>query len=91
MNFVLLYALLFVLIPLVVYFIFAFVIIFHIKKYGMDTNINKWTILIFCLGMAAISLMIIEKFAAVDWDRIDIAGIIRDSDINLFHIEYGNR
>lgn len=87
MNFTFLYALIFVVIPLAGYFLFAFVVIFHIRKYGMDKLFNKKAILVFCFGLITVSIMIVQKFSAVDWNKVSVARFIENADINFF---YGN-
>jgi hypothetical protein len=91
MNLTLIFASFLALIALGAYSIFAFIIIFHIKKYGMDKGINRRTLLVFGAGLIAISFMMVEKFAAIDWDQADTSDLWTDSDINFFHIDYDRR
>ncbi len=91
MNLTLIFASIFVLIALGTYLLFAFIVIFHIKKYGMDKGINRRTLLVFCAGLIAISFMIVGKFTAIDWDQADTVDPWTDSDINFFHIDYDRR
>lgn len=91
MNAILLLAFLLALIVLGTYFLFAFIILFHIKKYGIDKQINKMTVAVFSLGIIAISFMMVGKFAAVDWDRIDLEAMMEDSNIYFFPTDYDRR
>lgn len=84
MNLVLFYALIFVAIPLGMYLLFTYIIIFHIKKYGLEKDVNRRVILVFCLGMIAISLMILQEFSSVNWNRVSVTRFIEDSDFNIF-------
>ena len=84
MNLILFYALIFVAMPLGMYLLFAYIIIFHIKKYGLEKDVNRRVVLVFCLGIIAISLMILQEFSAVNWNRISITRFIEDSDFNIF-------
>ncbi len=89
MNLLAIFAFLSLLIALGVFFLFAFIVIFHIKKYGMDKATNARTLLIFCTGLIAISFMMAGKFAAINWDAADRNNPWRSPSINFFHIDYG--
>lgn len=88
MNLLLGLASVLLLLTLGTYFLFAFILIFHIKKYGMDKGINTRTLLVFGAGVLTISLMVIGKFAAIDWEAADAENPWGNSAINLFHIDY---
>lgn len=88
MSLTLLYALIFIFIPLGFYFLFAYVVIFHIVKYGLEKDVRQRAALVFCVGLLAISIMIVQKFATVDWDRASISQFMQYSDINIFYTNY---
>jgi hypothetical protein len=88
MNLILLYALIFVAIPLGFYFLFAYIIVFHLVKYGLEKDVRKRAALVFCIGLLALSITIMQKFFAVNWNRASITQFMEYSDINIFYTNY---
>jgi hypothetical protein len=91
MNPVFIYALFFVFVPLGIYYLFALIIIYHLRKYSLDKAYARRTILVFAVGMIAIAFMITFQFTAVNWKRVNPERFLRDSAINIFYGNYERR
>ena len=81
-------ALTFLVIPLGIFFLFGWLIFYHLKRYGLKGDITKKTANLFGAGMALVSIMIIAIFLFIDWDNINISDFIERSNINLSPTEY---
>jgi len=78
------YALLFLVIPLGLYLLFSWAILYHILRYGFKKSTNQKIALIYSLVMLALSLLLIQKFFAVDWSSVNIADFLNKSNTNIF-------
>jgi len=85
------YALLFVVIPFGIYFLFALVVIYHFRRYSIDQRYARRTVTLFSLGLIAISVLIVVKFSEVNWKRVDPQSLFEDSSFNLFYGNYDRR
>ncbi|MEA1937122.1 MAG: hypothetical protein U9N04_03350 [Patescibacteria group bacterium] len=81
-------ALTFLVIPFGIFFLFGWLIFYHLKKYGLQGDSTKKTATLFRLGIVFISLTIIAVFFFTDWDNIAIKDLIEKSNINLSPTEY---
>lgn len=61
--------LLFVLIPIGVYFILGWLVFYHLETYGLSGDSTKKTAYKFAIILTLISVMIIIVFLSIDWDR----------------------
>lgn len=91
MSSVIFFAFLFVVIPLCAYYLFGYIVIFHIRRYGLDKPFCKQVVLVFCLGLIATSCMIVQKFTAINWKNVSLSEIVGDTDINFFYGNYDRR
>lgn len=80
--------LVFIVIPLGVFFLFGWLIFYHLKKYGLQGDSTKKTANLFRAGVILISMAIITIFFFADWDNIDIGDFIEKSNLNLSPTEY---
>lgn len=83
------YAILLIAIPLGIFFLFSWAILYHVLKYGFKKSDNQKIALVFSIVMLAISLCIVQKFFAVDWDKATMKDFLRKSNINIFTNPYG--
>lgn len=60
--------LLFVLIPIGIYFILGWLVFYHLRTYGLKGDSTKNTAYKFAIVLALISVMIIITFVSIDWD-----------------------
>lgn len=90
MSIALIFALILVAIPLGVFFLFSWLIIFHLKKYSLG-NSGKKTATIFSILMIAVSLLIVQKFLFIDWDKVDAKEFIQESFNSLLPEYYDGR
>lgn len=61
--------LIFVLIPIGIYFILGWLVFYHLKTYGLKGDSTKKTASIFSTILVLISILIIIVFLSIDWDR----------------------
>ena len=81
-------ALTFLVIPFGIFFLFGWLIIYHLKRYGLQGDSTKKTAVLFRLGIIFISIMIAAIFFFVDWDNIAIRDFVEKSNVNLSPTEY---
>ncbi len=81
-------ALTFLVIPLGIFFLFGWLIFYHLKRYGLKGDLTKKTATLFKLGIVFISTIIIAVFFFVNWDNIAIRDFIEKSNVNLSPTEY---
>ena len=84
------YAMLFLAIPLVLFFLFGWLVLFHLKRYGLEGSFSRRASIIFSLGLIAISAMIVIQFFSIDWKKASSGNLIERSSNNFFHGYYGN-
>lgn len=60
--------LLFVFIPLGIYFLLGYLVFYHLKTYGLKGDSTKKTASTFAIVLALISAAIIVTFLSIDWD-----------------------
>jgi hypothetical protein len=85
------YALLFLVIPLGLYLLFSWAVLYHILRYGFKKGTNRKIALIYCLVMFALSLFLIQKFFAVDWGSVNLTDFLDKFNLNIFIRNYGNQ
>ena len=78
----------FLVIPFGIFFLLGWLIIYHLKRYGLQGDSTKKTAILFRLGMIFISIIIIAVFFFVNWDNIAIRDFIEKSNVNLSPTEY---
>jgi len=81
-------ALTFLVIPLGIFFLFGWLIFYHLRRYGLQGDLTKKTAAFFRLGIVFISIIIIAVFSFVNWDNIAIRDFIERSNVNLSPTEY---
>ena len=81
-------ALTFLVIPLGVFFLFGWLIFYHLKRYGLKGDSTKKVAVFFRLSMIFVSIIIIMTFLSINWDNIAIEDFIERSNINLSPTEY---
>jgi hypothetical protein len=85
MNSTIIYAIIFLLVPFGIFFILGWLILYHLKTYGLKGSFSEKARIIFIIGTLAISLLAIQKFVSIEWDSFFPGDItIQDSNINLF-------
>lgn len=85
MGFILVYALLFLLVPLGLFALFGYLVVFHLKRYGLEGSYNQKAALVFSFGLIALSVMVVQRFCLVDWDRINPQQFMQESSKKFFH------
>lgn len=83
------YAMLFLVIPLGLFFLFGWLVVFHLKRYGLEGSFSKRAATIFSTGLIIISTMIVIQFLSVDWQKASPEKFIETSSNNFFHSYYG--
>lgn len=83
------YALLFLFIPLGIFFLFSWVILYHILKYGFIKSTNKKIAFVYAFVMIALVLFLVQNFFSVNWDRASLTDFLYKSNINIFIGTYG--
>ncbi len=73
----------FVFIPLGLYFLFGWLIFYHLKRYGIEGDSTKNAAYFFSIVLILLSLAIIFMFLAIDWNALDIKDFIEKSNIEL--------
>ncbi len=76
----------FIFIPLGLFFLFGWLIFYHLKRYGIEGDSTKNTAYFFSVILILISLLIIFTFLTIDWNALDIKDFIEKS-----NIEFGPR
>ncbi|MFA7169467.1 MAG: hypothetical protein WC178_01305 [Candidatus Paceibacterota bacterium] len=89
MIYIILYAIIFLIIPLGLFSFFGWLIIFHLNRYGLEGSYNKKATLVFSIGIIAISLMTAQRFFTVDWEKINPQKFVQESANNFFQGQYG--
>lgn len=84
-----LYTIPFLLIPLGIFFLFSWVILYHALKYGFVKSTNRKIAFVYSLVMIALCLLIVQKFFSVGWDRASFTDFLYKSNINIFTGIYG--
>lgn len=73
----------FVFIPLGLFFLFGWLIFYHLKRYGIEGDSTKNTAYFFSIILILLSFLIIFIFLAIDWNAIDIKDFVEKSNIKL--------
>lgn len=71
----------FIFIPLGLFFIFGWVIFYHLKKYGIEGDSTKNVAYFFVAVLSLISISIIIIFFTIDWNSISPDDFIEKSNI----------
>jgi len=77
-------ALVFMIIPIGVFFVLSWFILYHLNKYGIEGDSTKRTASLFCFGIVLISIFIIFNFFLVNWSEIGVMDFIDKSDMDLY-------
>jgi hypothetical protein len=65
-------------IPILIYAILSFTILFHLKKYGIAGDVTRQiNILFFIISFFLISMTVWTYFG-VPWDQLDLAGMVQN-------------
>lgn len=72
----------FVFIPLGLFFLFGWVIFYHLSKYGVKGDSTKNTAYFFIAVLSLISILIIIIFFSIDWNSISPDDFIEKLNIN---------
>ncbi len=91
MDYTIIYALLFVMIPFASFLLFSTLIIYHLKKYGLEGNYNRASIFIYSLGIIAIAITLAERFLFINWSEVNVDDFIDRSNFNFSSSEYYER
>lgn len=83
------YAIIFLVIPLGFYLFFSWAILYHILKYGFKESTNRKIALIYSVVMLALTLFVIQKFFAVEWNSGSLMDFLQKSNLNMFIGMYG--
>ncbi len=75
----------FVFIPLGIFFIFGWLIFYHLNKYGIKGDLTKKVALFFITILIFISLLITSLFLMINWNEISIEDLMEISNISLFN------
>lgn len=78
----------FVLIPLGVFFIFGWLIYYHLNRYGIEGDSTKKNAHLFSVVMVIISISVIMVFFSIDWDISSIEDFFERSKITSYFQEY---
>ena len=78
----------FLVIPFGIFFLFGWLIFYHLKRYGLKGDSTKKAAILFKLGIVFISIIIAAVFLFVDWNNIAIRDFIEKSNVNLSPTEY---
>ena len=73
----------FVFIPLGLFFLFGWVIFYHLRKYGIKGDSTKNTAYFFAAVLSLLSILIIIIFFSIDWNNISPDDFIEKSNIEL--------
>jgi hypothetical protein len=73
----------FVFIPLGLFFLFGWVIFYHLKKYGVKGDSTKNAAYFFIAVLSLISILIIIIFFSIDWNSISPDDFIEKSNIQI--------
>ncbi|MCK4525538.1 MAG: hypothetical protein KAU07_03805 [Candidatus Andersenbacteria bacterium] len=73
----------FVFIPLGLFFLFGWVIFYHLKKYGVKGDSTKNAAYFFIAVLSLISILIIMIFFSIDWNSISPDDFIEKSNIQI--------
>lgn len=85
MNSNIIYAIVFLFIPFGIFFILGWLILYHLKTYGLKGSFSEKARIIFIIGTLAISLLTLQKFFSVEWENFFPGDItIQSSNVNLF-------
>jgi len=73
----------FIFIPLGLFFLFGWLIFYHLKRYGIEGDSTKNTAYFFSVVLILLSLLIIFIFFTIDWNALDIKDFIKKSNIEF--------
>ncbi|MDF1498429.1 MAG: hypothetical protein P1P85_03720 [Patescibacteria group bacterium] len=73
----------FVFIPFGFYFIFGWLIFYHLRRYGLKGDSTKNTAYFFAVILVLICIAIVITFFLIDWNSINPNDFIEKSNINL--------
>lgn len=74
----------FVVIPLGIFFLFGWLIFYHLNRYGLKDSKSKKAALFFSFVLILISILIIFVFLFIDWNVISIGDFIEKSNLELY-------
>lgn len=83
MTATIIYALVFLLIPFGFFIILGWLILYHLKTYGLKKSFSEKARIIFILGILAISILAIKNFYDIDWENFSLEEITQDISINF--------
>ncbi|MDD3190616.1 MAG: hypothetical protein PHI66_02920 [Candidatus Pacebacteria bacterium] len=65
------------------FFLFGWLVLFHLKKYGLKGSFSENAIVIFSVVMVALAVAILIKFFLIDWEAISWKDFIDRSEIKF--------
>ncbi len=74
----------FVVIPLGIFFLFGWLIFYHLNRYGLKDSKSRKAALFFSFVLILISILIIFVFSFIDWNVINIGDFIEKSNLELY-------
>lgn len=80
---------LFVLMPIGVYFILGYLVFYHLQTYGLAGDNTKKTAYKFAAILVMITILIIIVFLSIDWDIASIEDFFSKSDQFINKENYG--
>ena len=75
----------FVFIPLGIFFLFGWLIFYHLSRYGIRGDLTKRVATFFLVVLLLLSFIILYLFSTISWNEINIKDFIEISNIDLFN------
>ncbi len=80
--------LIFLFIPIGLFFVLGSLIYFHLRRYGIEGDSTKKTVVLFPVFLIILSLLMIIIFLSIDWNIVSIEDFSEKSKINLYSKPY---
>ena len=80
----LIYAFLFLVIPLGFFAFFSWALLYHILKFGFRKSTNTKLAFLYSFVMIALALFVIENYFAVDWNDATMRDFLKKCNLNNF-------
>ncbi|MCK4918875.1 MAG: hypothetical protein KAS01_00645 [Candidatus Pacebacteria bacterium] len=75
----------FVFIPLSIFFLFGWLIFYHLNRYGIKGDLTKRIAIFFAIVLILLSFAILYLFGTISWNEMSIEDFIEISNIELFN------
>jgi len=83
MTSIILPTIIFIVIPFGMFFLFGWLVLFHLKKYGLRGSFSEKAVTIFSFVMIALVIAILIKFFLIDWEAISWKDFVDRSEIKF--------